>query len=91
MPVVIRGFSADCVFPIGTDEIRGLIRRGLSRPGVVPISRVDPAKTVFLRTGELEGPFAIGVGGQSGILSYNFRPFLGVILLAQLRHICLPF
>ncbi len=34
---------------------------------------MDPAKAVFLRTGELECPFAIGVGGPSGILSYNFR------------------
>jgi hypothetical protein len=73
IPIIANGFAADCVFPMGTGEVRGMIRQGLSSPGHTPRGRQDSAKTVFLHVGDLDRPYAIGIGGLLGVIAYNFK------------------
>ena len=73
IPVLVGGMPAECTFPVGLAEFRSMIRQALSKPPGPPHGRTDPDKTVFLYTGSLDKPEAVGMAGLTAGVSVNLR------------------
>jgi hypothetical protein len=73
IPCIVSGLPAECVFPIGLADVRGLLRDALTRRGNRPAASIDPKKWVWQYVGTLRGPRLFGAAFANGGIVYDRR------------------
>ncbi len=73
IPFLVRGLSAECVFPLGLADVRRLLREALTRHGHRPTATTDPDKWVWQYVGPFRGPQLFGAAFADGGIVYDRR------------------
>ena len=73
IPFLITGLSAECVFPLGLADVRGILRQALAAPETPARASVDPQKWILQYVGGMNRPRFLGAASASGGVVYSVR------------------
>jgi hypothetical protein len=75
---VVHGLPAECTFPLGHSDVRGIVRAALARPPGPPVARRDPDRWVLQYINGLDRPTQIAAAFLEGAVGRDFRSGGGI-------------